>query len=169
MKRTTKVGTSIGIIIVLLIGVWELYSADPLTVVYATPENGTLSVDYPVPPYAYSDSGVLVIDISPDSPLYPGYGEGLGANSTYVFNNAFIIKNNQSQTGYSEICVRIGSENQKVGFFVGKFEGNWSGTVEVQLNANDSVGVGVRIDTYGLHLGDYSEGITIEAWGGGCG
>ncbi|NJD98978.1 DUF1102 domain-containing protein [Thermococcus sp. LS1] len=169
MGKTIKIGTSIGIIIVLLIGVWELYSSDPLTVVYATPENGTLSIENPVPPYAYSDNGILVIDISPDSPFYPGYGDGLSVNSTYVFDNVFIIENNQSQTGYSEICVRVSSEAQKVGFFVGNFEGNWSDIVEVTLQANESVGIGVRIDTHGLQLGDYSEGMSIEAWGGSCG
>ncbi|ASJ15437.1 DUF1102 domain-containing protein [Thermococcus radiotolerans] len=169
MGTKTKIVTGIGIMIILLIGVWGIYPPDPLTVVYATPEEGNPSVENPLPPYAYLENEVLVVDISSNNPFYPGEGDGLSVNTTYVFEGVFTIENNQSETGYDEICVRISSKTPKIGFFVDDFEGSWSEVIEVTLQADENVNIGVWVDTHGLPLGDYSESITIEAWGGSCG
>ncbi|NJE77227.1 DUF1102 domain-containing protein [Thermococcus sp. ES12] len=169
MGTKTKIIVGIGILIILLIGVRGLYPSDPITVVYATPEEGNVSIESPIPPYAYSEDGVLVVDISPNNPFYPGEGDGLSVESVYVFENAFLIENNQSETGYKEICVRVSSETPMMGFFIGDFDGSWSDVVEITLHANDSAGVGMRIDTHGLAVGDYTEMMLIEAWGGSCG
>ena len=167
MGTKTKIAAGVGIITVLLIGLWGIYPSDPITVVYATAD-GNFSIEKPLPPYAYSDEGILVVDISPDNPFYPGYGEGLSVNTTYVFEGVFLIQNNESQTRESEICVRISSETSHIGVFAGNFNGSWSDSIEVTLPANESVEIGTRIDTHGLSLGDYTESLTIEAWGGSC-
>ncbi|ASJ08439.1 hypothetical protein A3L11_03995 [Thermococcus siculi] len=170
MGTNRKILAGIGIMILLLIGVMGLRPTAPITVVYATEDGEVLSIDEPIPPYSYqNDDGVLVVDISQDSPFYPGEGEGLSVNSTYVFDGVFSIENNQSETGYEEICVRISSDFPNMGFFVGSFNGNWEEVIEVTLAADESVDVGMRVNTTGLELGDYWNEITIEAWGGNCG
>ncbi|ASJ03880.1 DUF1102 domain-containing protein [Thermococcus barossii] len=172
MRTTKKVATGVGITVILLIGLWGLYPSRPITVVYAIPEdgNGMSFIESPLPPYSYlNDEGFLVVDISPNNPFYPGYGEGLSVNSTYVFEKVFVIKNNESITGESEICVRITSETPEIGFFGGSFDGNWGEVVEVSISAGESVEIGARIDTHGLSTGDYTENFIIEAWGGSCG
>jgi len=169
MRTALKLGAGIGIMLLLLIGARGLYPADPLTVVYAASDGGNLSVN-PLPPYSHLDGdGFLVVDISPDSPFYPGEGDGLSVNSTYVFEGVFEIGNNQSETGFSEICVRISSNDPKVGFFVGSFGGTWSDVVEFSVMDGETIGVGARISTEGLSPGDYWGDFTIEAWGGACG
>ncbi|WP_457752231.1 DUF1102 domain-containing protein [Thermococcus sp.] len=168
MRTALKAGAGIGIMLLLLIGARGLYPADPLRVVYASSDGGNLTIK-PIQPYSHPDgNGFLVVDISPDSPFYPGVGEGLSVNSTYVFEDVFEIENNQSETGYSEICVLVSSSDSKMGFFVGSFNGTWSDSVEFTVEAGESVELGVRINTEGLSLGDYWGDFTIEAWGGAC-
>lgn len=168
MRTALKVGAGIGIMLLLLIGARGLYPADPLTVVYASSGGGNLTIK-PLPPYSHPDGeGFLMVDISPDSPFYPGSGGGLSVNSTYVFEGVFEIGNNQSETGYSEICVLVSSSDPKIGFFVGGFNGTWSDSVEFTVGAGESVELGARISTEGLSPGDYWGDFTIEAWGGAC-
>ncbi len=170
MRKNITAVIGFGVIILLMGGIGGLYPSNPLTVVYATSEGVNPSINPPVPPYAYSKGGVLFVDVSPENPFYPGYGDGLGVNGTFVFDHVFTIENNRSQTGYDEICVRVTSNAPpNVGLFTGGFGGNWSDAVEVTLAANESTSVGVRIDTHNLTLGDYSDEITIEAWGRSCG
>ena len=168
MRTALKIGAGIGIMLLLLIGARGLYPADPLTVVYAASDGGNLSVNS-LPPYTHDENGFLVVDISPDSPFYPGEGEGLSVNSTYVFEGVFEIANNESETGFSEICVRVSSNDPKLGFFAGSFGGTWSNVVEVTIIGGEKVRVGARITTEGLSAGDYWGDFTIEAWGGACG
>ena len=172
MGTKRKIAAGVGIIIILLIGIWGIYPSDPITVVYASADGEEFSIESPLPPYAYlNGEGILVVDVSPDNPFYPGpgFGKGLSINSTYVFEGVFVIENNQNLTGEAEICVRISSEVSNIGFFTGTFNGSWSDVVEVTIPANESVEIGARIDTHGLTLGDYTEDFTIEAWGGNCG
>ncbi|AFL94958.1 hypothetical protein CL1_0753 [Thermococcus cleftensis] len=168
MGTKTEFIAGIGIMIILLIGAGGLHSSDPIAVAYATPDGGEFSIDSPVPPYSYSDGGVLVVDISPDNPFYSEGGTGLSINSTYVFDDVFIVENNQSETGYEVICVRISSDFIGIGFFTGPFNGSWYDVVEVSLRADEGTGIGMRVNTTGLELGDYWGEITIEAWGGDC-
>ncbi len=170
MGTKTEVIAGIGIMILLLIGVRGLYPADPITVVYATEDGEAFSIDNPLSLYSHQDgNGFLVVDISRDSPFYPGEGDGLSVNSTYVFDGVFMIENNQSETGYDTICVRISSDSPNLGFFEGAFGGSWADVIEVTLEADESAEIGMRVNTTGLGLGDYMSEITIEAWGGGCG
>jgi len=170
MGTKGKILAGIGIMILLLIGVRGLYPTDPITVVYATEDGEIFSIDQPLPPYSHQDgNGFLVVDISRDSPFYPGEGNGLSVNSTYVFGGVFTIENNQSETGYDTICVRISSDFPNMGFFEGSFDGNWDDVIEVTLGTDESVEIGMRVNTTGLGLGDYMSEITIEAWGGNCG
>jgi len=168
MRTALKLGVGIGIMLLLLIGARGLYPADPLTVVYAASDGGGPSIT-PLPPYAHPDGdGFLLVDISPQSPFYPGAGDGLSVNTTYVFEGVFEIGNNQSETGFSEICVKVSSNDPSVGFFVGSFEGTWSESLEFTVEDGEGVVVGARITTEDLSLGDYWGDFTIEAWGGAC-
>jgi len=167
MGNVTKIAAGIGIVVLLLIGAYGLYPAEPLTVAYATLDDGNVTIESPLPPYAHLDKGVLVVDISPDSP-FSGEGRGLSPDSTYVFNDVFTVTNNVSETGYSRVCVRISSDSPNIGFFEGEFSGRWDGGVEVELAANETIPIGMRVNTTGLRPGDLWSDITIEAWGGGC-
>ncbi len=168
MRTVLKLGAGVGIMLLLLIGARGLYPSDPLTVVYAVSNGGNISIT-PIPPYSHpDDNGFLMVDISPESPFYPGEGKGLSVNSTYVFEGVFGIGNNQSETGFSDICVRISSADPSVGFFVGNFNGTWSESVEFTVGDSENVEVGARISTGDLSLGDYWEEFTVEAWGGAC-
>ncbi|NJE42846.1 DUF1102 domain-containing protein [Thermococcus sp. GR6] len=168
MRTITNIFVGIGIIIFLIMGLEGMYPSEPITVAYATPDGDNVSIENPLPPYAYSSDGIIVVDISPNNPFYPGWGDGLSVNSIYVFEDVFLIENNQSETGYNEICVRISSNSPEIGFFLRSFNGNWSEVVEATILANESIGVGMSIDTHGLPLEDYSDEISIEAWGGSC-
>ncbi|NJF26164.1 DUF1102 domain-containing protein [Thermococcus sp. Bubb.Bath] len=71
----------------------------------------------PVQPYAYiNDGGVLVVDISPNNPNYPGYGMGLSPNSEYNFDEVFNVSNDLWEQNMS-IVVRITSDNSDIQFY----------------------------------------------------
>lgn len=71
----------------------------------------------PVQPYAYiNDGGVLVVDISPSNPNYPGYGMGLSPNSEYNFDEVFNVSNDLWEEGMA-IVVRITSDNTAIQFY----------------------------------------------------
>ncbi|ASJ10393.1 hypothetical protein A3L12_03295 [Thermococcus sp. P6] len=170
MVRNATLIIGFGILLIILTGIRGLSSPDTLNVVYVYGLNGTFSPDHPSPPYVRSNNeGSLSIDVSPDGPFYPSNGSGLGVNATFVFEDVFTIRNNLSQTGYEEVCIDIASNSPKVGLFTGRFEGNWSDALEVTLGENESLTVGMMIDTHDTPPGDYREWITIGASGGGCG
>ncbi len=149
---------------------WGIFVVKPIPVVLAVQDaNASVSIENPLPPYAYLSNGYLKIDISNKSPLYPGFGEGLSSDTVYVFNDVFEIYNNQSETGESVICVTISSPTSVIGFFMSPYDGNWSQSIEFEVHENQSVQVGMRFDTRGLSLGDYTQSITIQAFGGSCG
>jgi len=147
---------------------WGVFVVKPIPVVLAVDDSVSVSIENPLPPYAYLSGGYLKIDISNQSPLYPGFGEGLSPNSVYVFNNVFEIYNNESETGFSEICVVISSPVSVIGLFVSPYTGTWNQSIEFEVLANQSVNLGMRFDTTGLPLGDYNQNITIQAFGGSC-
>jgi len=71
----------------------------------------------PIQPYAYiNDGGVLVVDISPDNPNYPGYGQGLSPNSEYNFDEVFEVSNDLWEDNMS-IVVRITNANTAIQFY----------------------------------------------------
>lgn len=71
----------------------------------------------PVQPYAYiNDAGVLVVDISPENPKWPGYGNGLSPNSEYNFDEVFNVSNDLWEDGMA-IVVRITSDNTDIQFY----------------------------------------------------
>lgn len=143
---------------------------EPIPVVYALADanNAYLSIENPLPPYAYLSDGFLRVDISNQSPFYPGYGEGLSPNTIYVFEGVFEIYNNESETGFGEICVKISSNSSHLAFFEGSYTGFRAQDIEFTVPANQSVPVGVYFNTTGLPLGDYTQGMTIQAFGGSC-
>jgi hypothetical protein len=71
----------------------------------------------PIQPYAYiNDGGVLVVDISPSNPHYPGYGDGLSPNSEYNFDEVFAVSNDLWEDNMT-IVVRITSDNSDIQFY----------------------------------------------------
>ncbi len=71
----------------------------------------------PIQPYAYiNDGGVLVVDISPNNPNYPGYGDGLSPNSEYNFDEIFKVSNDLWEKNMT-IVVRITSNNTGIQFY----------------------------------------------------
>ena len=147
---------------------WGVFVVKPIPVVLAVDDNVPVPIENPLPPYAYLSEGYLTIDITNQHPLYPGFGEGLSPDSVYVFDSVFEIYNNESETGFSEICVTITSPTSVVGLFVSPYTGSWSKTIEFTVPANQSVQVGMRFDMNSLPLGDYNQNITIQAFGGPC-
>ncbi|RLF88801.1 hypothetical protein DRN43_05070 [Thermococci archaeon] len=139
----------------------------PIPVVYAL-DDGYFSIENPLPPYAYLSDGFLKVEISNQSPFYPGYGEGLSPDSIYVFESVFEIENNETETGFGEICVKISSASSNIAFFEGGYTGFWAQSIEFTVLANQSVRVGMRFDTHGMALGDHTQEITIQAFGGSC-
>jgi len=141
----------------------------PIPVVLAVDDNASVSIENPLPPYAYLSNGYLKVDISNQSPFYPGFGEGLSPDAVYVFNDVFEIYNNETETGESVICVSIASPAPAIGLFVSPYTGTWSQSIEFEVPANHSVKVGMRFNATGLPLGGYNQNITIQAFGGSCG
>ncbi len=71
----------------------------------------------PIQPYAYiNDGGVMVVDISPDNPNWPGYGNGLSPNSEYNFDEVFKVSNDLWEENMT-IVVRITSNNTGIQFY----------------------------------------------------
>ncbi len=71
----------------------------------------------PLQPYAYiNDGGVLVVDISPDNPNWPGYGNGLSPNSEYNFDEVFQVSNDLWEENMT-IVVRITNTNTAIQFY----------------------------------------------------
>lgn len=169
MGTRTKIITGIGLVILLIIGISTIYPGNAIpVVVYGVPNGASIPIETPIPPYAYLSDGFLKVEISDQSPLYPGYGKGLSKDSVYTFNRIFTIENNESETGFPVICVTIYSNSENVGLFEGKFSGNWDSELRVEIQANQIVDIGMRFDTHGLDAGDYSTSIVITAQGGGC-
>ncbi|MBP1911728.1 DUF1102 domain-containing protein [Thermococcus stetteri] len=76
----------------------------------------------PIQPYAYiNGGGVLVVDISPNNPNYPGYGNGLSPNSEYNFDEVFEVSNDLWEENMS-IVVRITSDNSVIQFYGADFD-----------------------------------------------
>ncbi len=70
----------------------------------------------PVQPYAYiNEDGLLVVDISPNNPNYPGYGMGLSPKSEYNFDEVFNVSNDLWEN--MTIVVEISSDNDAIQFY----------------------------------------------------
>ena len=167
MRRTIKFAVLL-IMLVIMFFAWGVFVVKPIPIVLAVEDNGVVSIENPLPPYAYLSKGYLKIDISNQSPFYPGFGEGISPDTVYVFDSVFEIYNNESETGFDEICVTISSPTLVIGLFVSPYAGTWSQSIEFTVPADQSVQVGMRFNTNGLPLGDYNQNITIQAFGGPC-
>lgn len=85
----------------------------------------------PVQPYAYiNDGGVLVVDISPENPNYPGYGNGLSPNSEYNFDEVFKVSNDLWEEGMA-IVVRITSDDTGIQFYGADMDIHYTATGQV--------------------------------------
>ncbi|ASA76801.1 DUF1102 domain-containing protein [Thermococcus sp. 5-4] len=168
MKIVNNILIGMGLVIILLIGIGTIYPNDALQVVVYGAPNQAISLETPLPPYAHPSNGVLKVDITNRSPFYPGFGNGLSRDSVYVFDDVFTITNNESETGYSKICVTLISQTAWISFFEGNFNGNWTQTLEIEITANETLHVGMRFDTHDVELGEHATSIQITAVGGSC-
>ncbi|QDA30692.1 DUF1102 domain-containing protein [Thermococcus indicus] len=93
------------------------YNADRSVHWFIVADDNELIDLTPIQPYAYiNDGGVLVVDISPDNPNYPGYGDGLSPNSEYNFDEVFEVSNDLWEENMT-IVVRITSDNTAIQFY----------------------------------------------------
>ncbi len=71
----------------------------------------------PIQPYAYiNEDGLLVVDISPNNPNYPGYGMGLSPKSEYNFDEMFNVSNDLWEDNMT-IVVEISSDEDAIQFY----------------------------------------------------
>lgn len=133
----------------------------------------------PLQPYAYIDNetGVLVVDISPDNPNYPGYGMGLSPNSEYNFDEVFEVSNDLWEENMT-IVVMITSDNDEIQLYgadgdihdatngdVVRYSDTAVNSVCFVVESGDAVKVGMDFDA-GNHAPGTSQNATlhIEAW-----
>ena len=93
------------------------YNADRSVHWFIVADDNELIDLTPIQPYAYiNEGGVMVVDISPNNPNYPGYGEGLSPRSEYNFDEVFEVSNDLWEDNMS-IVVRITSDNPTIQFY----------------------------------------------------
>ncbi|NJE62013.1 DUF1102 domain-containing protein [Thermococcus sp. 21S7] len=132
----------------------------------------------PLQPYAYIDNetGVLVVDISPDNPNYPGYGQGLSPNSEYNFDEVFEVSNDLWEN--MSIVVMITSDNDEIQLYgadgnihdvrngdIVQYSDTAVSRVCFVVDSGAAVKVGMDFDA-GNHLPGTSQSATlhIQAW-----
>ncbi|ADT84964.1 DUF1102 domain-containing protein [Thermococcus barophilus] len=156
-------------LVAVLIFIAAVSISKPIPVSYAL-ENGNTSftIETPLPPYAFLyHGGNLTIDISKNSPFYPGYGEGLSRDAIYQFDDVIRVENNVTQTGASVICVIITSEMNGLKFYYSNTTPAES--ISITLGEYESANIGIFVNTTGYALGDVSGSFKIQAFEGACG
>ncbi|WP_457752569.1 DUF1102 domain-containing protein [Thermococcus sp.] len=152
----------------VLIFIAAVSISKPIPVSYALEDgNGTFTIETPLPPYAFLyHGGNLTIDISKDSPFYPGYGEGLSRDAIYQFDNVMKVENNVTQTGAPIICVIFTSQMDGLKFYYSNTTPAES--ISITLGEYESVNIGILINTTGYALGEVSGSFKIQAFEGAC-
>ncbi len=166
MKTAIKIGSGIGMLILLLIGSGGIHPSHPLMITSTYSRGGPVVI--PVAPYSYwNENGSLVLDISSRNPHCSGKARGLSSESVYVFEDVLIVVNRPFETESSVICVRISSKNPSVQFFSGSFTGKWSRSMELTVG-REKRNVGVRVNSPGEITGARWDSFTIEVMKGAC-
>ena len=93
----TAVTAILIISILMIVGVsshFKEYTAEREFLIQVVADDQELLSLVPNQPYAYiGEDGKLYIDISPNHPEYPGYGEGLSPDTVYAFDCMFYVRN----------------------------------------------------------------------------
>ncbi|ALM76251.1 DUF1102 domain-containing protein [Thermococcus barophilus] len=156
-------------LVAVLIFIAAVSISKPIPVSYALEnDNTSFTIEIPLPPYAFLyHGGNLTIDISENSPFYPGYGEGLSRDAIYQFDDVIRVENNVTQTGASVICVIITSEMNGLKFYYSNTTPAES--ISITLSEYESANIGIFVNTTGYALGDVSGSFKIQAFEGACG
>jgi len=174
-------------LLLLLVGVtmvigagatFRYYEADrSITVNITSDDNELIDLD-PIQPYAYLNDGKLTIEISPNNPNYPGYGDGMSHNTTYVFEEMFNVSNDLWENNESDfpICVTIHvTGNGVVEVFAGNYNDNGTATIAnpdtsitFTVYHNSPVPVGFIFNNTCLDQGMHSVQMSINAEAGAC-
>ncbi len=157
---------------------FRYYDADRSIKVNVTTDDAEFIDLKPLQPYAYMSNGKLLIEISPNNPNYPGYGDGMSHNATYVFEEMFEVSNElweNNQTNFP-ICVQISvPQNSGVKVFAGEYLNNGTATIanpgtQIQFTVEhgNPVKIGFVFDNTCQDLGMHQINIDIQAWRGAC-
>ncbi len=157
---------------------FRYYKADrTITVNITSDDNELIDLD-PVQPYAYLNNGKLTIEISPNNPNYPGYGNGMSHNTIYVFEEMFNVSNDLWENNESDfpICVTISVPlNSGVKIFAGNYNNDGTATIanpgtQIQFTVEHGqpVPVGFIFNNTCEELGSHSVNMDIQAWAGAC-
>ncbi len=153
---------------------FRYYEAERSITVNITSDDNEFIDLTPLQPYAYLNNGKLTIEISPNNPNYPGYGDGMSVNTIYVFEEMFNVSNElwENENGDFPVCVQI-SINQGDGIEV--FAGNYSNPIsgpdtQVQFTVyhDEPVPVGFVFNNTDKEMGTQSVQMSINAEAGAC-
>ncbi|AEC52105.1 hypothetical protein PNA2_1190 [Pyrococcus sp. NA2] len=141
-----------------------------VTVAIVSDDNELIDLT-PTQPYAYLNNGKLTVEISPNNPNYPGYGDGLSTDSIYVFEEMFEVSNElwENENGDYPICVTIKAE-APVEVFAGDYDSPIAGPdtqISFTVYHGDPVPVGMIFNNTGL-TGEQQIQIEINAVAGAC-
>ncbi len=157
---------------------FRYYKADRTITVNITSDDTELIDLDPIQPYAYLNNGKLTIEISPNNPNYPGYGDGMSHNTTYVFEEMFNVSNElwENKDQNFPICVQISvPQNSGVEVFAGNYNNDGTATIanpgtQIQFTVEHGqpVSVGFVFDNTCETLGGHRVNMDIQAWAGAC-
>jgi len=152
---------------------FRYYEADrSITVNVVSDDNEFIDLT-PLQPYAYLNNGKLTVEISPNNPNYPGYGDGMSVNTTYVFEEMFNVSNELWENAEEDfpICVQISvSQYSGIEIFAGSYDDPVSGPgtqIQFTVYHDEPVPVGF-IFTNGEDMGSHQVQMSVNAEAGAC-
>lgn len=127
----------------------------------------------PIQPYAYLNNGKLTVEISPNNPNYPGYGQGMSTNTTYVFEEMFNVSNELWENNNSNfpICVQISVTQGHLQIFAGNYSSplvNPGTQIQFTVYHGQDVPVGFVFDNSNASMGNKQAQLSISAVAGAC-
>ncbi len=153
---------------------FRYYEADRTVTVNITSDDSELIDLDPIQPYAYLNNGKLTIEISPNNPNYPGYGDGMSHNTTYVFEEMFNVSNDLWENNETDfpICVHIAIQNSGgLKIFAGDYDSPTAGpdtSIQFTVYHDSPVPIGFVFDNTCESLGGHQATMSISAQAGAC-
>lgn len=154
---------------------FRYYEAERSITVNITSDDNEFIDLTPLQPYAYLNNGKLTIEMSPNNPNYPGYGDGMSVNTIYVFEEMFNVSNElwENENGDFPVCVQISiSQNSGIEFFAGDYDNPISGPgtqMQFTVYHDEPVPVGFVFNNTDKEMGAQTVQMSINAEAGACG
>ena len=156
---------------------FRYYEADRSITVEVVADDDEFIDLTPLQPYAYLNNGKLTVEISPNNPNYPGFGDGMSHGTIYVFEEMFEVSNElwENEDGNFPICVtiKVGTDGYEV--FAGEYNDDGTATIadpgttiSFTVEHGSPVPVGFVFDNAGKTPGSYQAQMSIEAVAGAC-